>query len=277
MARLAEEAGVRIIMGSVDKITYVNSDPQSPAEQPGADGAAQPSGAAGRKRVEAVTYTEKATSRPRSIPATTVVLAAGPWTPVLFPSAPVSALRAHSVTIRPLRALSAYCLFTEVSVPRAHADVGDDDTSEGVSLAVAQEPQEGTEIVSPEIYSRPNNEVYVCGAGDAAVPLPANTDEVEVSKETCQSIIDAVTGISNELRDGIITGRRACYLPTVDVGSSGGPLIGKTGISGLLLATGHSCWGIHNAPATGKLISEIIFDGEATSANIKGLDPRLVV
>jgi glycine/D-amino acid oxidase-like deaminating enzyme len=138
-------------------------------------------------------------------------------------------------------------------------------------------PLDTTRVVNPEIYSRPNNEVYVCSAGDNDVPLPANTDEVEVSKERCQDIVDAVAGISDELREGVVTGRRACYLPTVDVGGSGGPLIGKTGVLGLLLATGHSCWGIHNAPVTGKLISEIIFDGEAISADISALDPQLVV
>jgi glycine/D-amino acid oxidase-like deaminating enzyme len=263
MARLAEEGGVKVIIGSVDKIGYTDPDIQSSAP-----------GTTGGKRVQSVTYTAKATSESRSIPATVVVLAAGPWTPVLFPSTPISALRAHSVTIRPTRPVSAYCLFTEISVPQLHTEEGVDDLGEKGYPAM---PLESTKITSPEIYSRPNNEVYVCGAGDNAEPLPANTDDVEVSKEICQAIVDAVAGISDELRDGVVTSRRACYLPTVDVGSSGGPLIGQTGVSGLLMATGHSCWGIHNAPATGKLISEIIFDGEAISADIRGLDPRLVV
>ena len=132
-------------------------------------------------------------------------------------------------------------------------------------------------LMCPEIYSRPNNEVYVCGSGDNVVPLPENTDAVEVSRQDCQNIVDAVASISDELGNGIVTSRRACYLPVINVGGSGGPLIGETGVPGLLLAAGHSCWGIHNAPATGKLISEIIFDGEATSADIRSLDPRLVV
>jgi FAD dependent oxidoreductase len=274
LVKLAEEAGVKVIMGSVDKINYASSDAQPFTAGLATDGAARALGGRSGKRVESVTYTEKATSESRSIPATTVVLAAGPWTPILFPPAPVSALRAHSVTIRPTGPVSAYCLFTEISVPKPQVS---DDESEEDEFSPTSEEQGGTKIMSPEIYSRPNNEVYVCGAGDNAVPLPASTDDVEVSKEICQSVVSAVSGISNELRDGIVTGRRACYLPTIDVGGSGGPLIGETGVSGLLLATGHSCWGIHNAPATGKLISEIIFDGEAVSADIRGLDPRLVL
>jgi len=257
MARLAEEHGAKIIIGSVDKIDYANDDGTAASET-----------GPRLKRVQSVTYTDKATSQSRTIPATVIVLAAGPWTPVLFPSAPISALRAHSVTIRPPKPVSAYCLFTEINVPM------DDDSGYDSSSAT---PLETTKVMSPEIYSRPNNEVYVCGAGDTDVPLPATTDDVETSKEKCQDIVDAVAGISDELREGIVTSRRACYLPTVDVGGSGGPLIGKTGVGGLLMATGHSCWGIHNAPATGKLVSEIIFDGEAVSADISALDPQLVV
>lgn len=272
MARLAEESGVKVILGSVDEIGYTDYEAQPSAEQSGATGTARVSDAPRGKRVQSVTYMDKATSESRSMPATIVVLAAGPWTPVLFPSAPVSAIRAHSVTIRPTRPVSAYCLFTEISVPQPPSEA-EDALGNGHVTTV----QESTKIMSPEIYARPNNEVYVCGAGDNAVPLPENTDEVEVSKETCQDIIDAVSSISDELRDGVVTRRRACYLPTVDVGGSGGPLVGQTGVSGLLMATGHGCWGIHNAPATGKLISEIIFNGEAISADIRGLDPRLVV
>ncbi|KAH8674482.1 fad NAD binding oxidoreductase [Tricladium varicosporioides] len=252
MARLAEEKGAKVIIGSVDRIEYA-----FPTDEDGS--------LSRQKSVCGVTYTDKATNTSRTIPASVVILAAGPWTPVLFPSAPISSLRAHSITIRPPKPVSAYCLFTEITVPQNQEDED------------APEPFETTKIMSPEIYSRPNNEVYVCGAGDNDVPLPPTTDDVEISKVKCQDVVDAVGGISDELRDGVVTSRRACYLPTVDVGSSGGPLIGWTGVKGVMLATGHSCWGIHNAPATGKLVSEIIFDGEAKSAEIGGLDPMLVV
>ena len=108
------------------------------------------------------------------------------------------------------------------------------------------------------------------------IPLPKSTDEVETDMGRCQDIIDHVSSISDELRDGIVTAKQACYLPTVD-GEAQGPLIGPTRVHGLLLAAGHSCWGIQNGPATGKLISEFIFDGKALSADIKSLDPRKVL
>ncbi|OBT64314.1 hypothetical protein VE03_06807 [Pseudogymnoascus sp. 23342-1-I1] len=274
MASLAEEGGANVILGSVDSIGYAPDDQQSLGEQYVANkkaGGSIAGNAAREKRVQSVSYIDKATSESRSIPATIVVIAAGPWTPVLFPSAPISSLRAHSVTIRPTKPVSAYCLFTEI--PLAPEDADGDGAEQGDPTV----PREIAKVICPEIYSRPNNEVYVCGSGDNAVPLPANTDAVEVSRQDCQNIVDAVASVSDELGNGAVTSRRACYLPVMNVGSSGGPLIGETGVSGLLLAAGHSCWGIHNAPATGKLIGEIIFDGEATSADIRSLDPRLVV
>lgn len=77
------------------------------------------------------------------------------------------------------------------------------------------------------------------------------------------------------MRNGKVISRQACYLPLVSNG--GGPLIGHTGIRGLFLASGHTCWGIQNSCATGKLISEFVFEGEAKSANISSLDPRKVL
>lgn len=93
----------------------------------------------------------------------------------------------------------------------------------------------------------------------------------------CQDIIDYVSSISDELRDGEVLVRQACYLPNVTAASGGGPLVGETGVKGVLMAAGHTCWGIQNGPGTGKLISEIIFDGKALSAKIGGLDPRNVL
>ena len=145
-----------------------------------------------------------------------------------------------------------------------HSNFGRKDTS-------LKAKQAHEKLVSPEIYARPNNEAYACGEGDQLVPLPKTTAEVETDDSRCQDIINYVSSISEELRDGEVTARQACYLP------QGGPFIGETGIKGLLLASGHTCWGICNAPGTGKLMSEIVFDGRAKSANIDNLDPRTVL
>lgn len=235
MADLARQAGADIrIHAPVDKINF------------------SPSGSA----VESVTYTDKSpqgSNESHTLPATDIILAAGPWTQRLFPSAPIDALRAHSVTIRPSRPVSAYCLFTEIRL----------------------KGPKGSETVSPEIYARPNNEVYACGEGDRTVPLPSLSSDVSVDESRCDEIAAHVGAVSAELRGGEITAKQACYLPNVSSGRSSGPLIGKTGIEGLVLAAGHTCWGIQNGPGTGKLVGEFVFEGEAKSAKIKGLDPRL--
>ncbi|KAE8372838.1 FAD dependent oxidoreductase [Aspergillus bertholletiae] len=233
IAKLAEEKGAKITLGSVTNIDY--------------------SGGV----VKSVTYMSKENGEFQIIPATDVVIAAGPWTRSVLPDAPISATRAHSVVIRPARPVSGYTLFTNIEIPANF------DPSKSSRPTVA----------SPEIYARPDNTVYCCGEGDHTVPLPKTTADVEVDQERCQEIINQVGSISDELRDGQVYVRQACYLPNVTA-ARGGPLVGHAGTKGLYLATGHTCWGIQNAPGTGKLISEFVFDGAAKSAKIGSLDPR---
>ncbi|KAL4793456.1 FAD dependent oxidoreductase [Aspergillus venezuelensis] len=233
IAKLAEEKGAKIILGSVSKINYSVDT------------------------VKSVSYEDKETGQTQTLSATDVVVAAGPWTSSILPEAPISAMRAHSVVIRPTRPTSAHTLFTNIEVPANF------DPSKSSRPTVA----------SPEIYARPDDTVYACGEGDQVVPLPKTTADVEVDPKRCQEIIHQVGSISNALRDGEVTARQACYLPNVSA-ASGGPLVGHTGTKGLYLAAGHTCWGIQNAPGTGKLISEFVFDGRAKSAKIGSLDPR---
>lgn len=242
MAQLAEKKGVKIVLGSVSSINKVDGS------------------------VESVTYQDKETLQSNTIRATDVVIAAGPWTKNLYPQAPISALRAHSVTIKSSSPISAYALFTEITLPK---DFG--------SFAASSKPKrKHSKQVTPEIYARPGNEAYACGEGDTLVALPKTTADVQTDGARCQDIIDYVSSISDELRDGEVTARQACYLPNVQA-ASGGPLIGPTKVKGVFMAAGHTCWGIQNGPGTGKLISEFIFDGRTKSANIGSLDPRKVL
>ena len=242
MASLAEQKGVKVVLGSVTHISHPNN------------------------AVQSVTYKDKATSEIYTLPATDVIIAAGPWTRAIYPPAPISAMRAHSVTIRPSRPVSAYALFTDIILP---ADFGRTPQS-------TLSERKNSKRVTPELYARPNNEVYACGEGDTLVPLPKISDEVVTDESRCQDIVDYAASISDEMRDGEVTVRQACYLPNVEAASEG-PLIGETGVKGLLLAAGHTCWGIQNGPATGKLMSEFVFEGGAKSASVEGLDPRKVL
>ncbi|RMZ83587.1 hypothetical protein DV738_g1108, partial [Chaetothyriales sp. CBS 135597] len=234
MASLAEERGAKIILGKVSRI----EDEDSPI-----------------KRVHYHPSSSSSSSSPQVVEATDIIITAGPWSKHIWPSAPISNTRAHSVTIRPSHPTSAHCLFTSLLLPKGF-----------------KPNNRSSQIVTPELYSRPNNEVYACGEGDHLAPLPASTADVVVDLDRCQDLVDYCSSISDELRDGQVLVRQACYLPLVSGG--GGPMIGRTESPGVWIATGHTCWGIQNAPATGKLMSEFIFDGNAVSANIRDLDPK---
>ena len=215
MASLAEEGGAKIILGKVKSINQRERDSNTEAS------------------VESVTYTDNTTKQETTIPATDVVIAAGPWTQRIWPSAPISALRAHSVTIRPSTPISAYALFTEIELPKNF----------GKTNTFQKQVRKHSKKVSPEIYARPNNEAYCCGEGDTLVPLPETTAEVQTDDARCQDIVDYVSSISDELRDGEVLVRQACYLPNVQLRFVQGPLIGHTGVKGVVLAAGHTCWG----------------------------------
>lgn len=180
-----------------------------------------------------------------------IVLSVGPWTSKILPDCPISGLRAHSITIAPYKdkMVSPYAIFTEFKTGPVS-------------------------YTSPEIYAR-KDEVFVCGEGDSAVDVPETTDDVEVVKSKCDELFKQVGKMSPMLRRGRILKRQACYLPVLDVPLSSGPLIGETNVENLFLCLGHSCWGINNAPGSGKVMSELLLDGRAKSANILSLDPSL--
>src|SRR5438128_12467971 len=68
-----------------------------------------------------------------------------------------------------------------------------------------------------------------------------------------------------------ILARQACYRPVM---RDGLPLIGRVpGVAGAYIATGHSVWGILNAPATGEAIAELIVDGAAHAVDLAPFDP----
>jgi glycine/D-amino acid oxidase-like deaminating enzyme len=253
---LACQAGVNVIYGSVTAIDSFGVG------------------------VRGVTYEDKETRKICKLPATDVVVAAGPWTSHVFPEAPIDAIRAHSVVIK--ADVSPWAVFTEIDLPKDFGRTGGGDV---------KKRRHGLNV-NPEMYARPDGTVYACGLspsshstnqftntvwvvgeGDSLIPLPKTSDLVVCDDDRCQDIIDYISSISTPLRSGEVLIKQACYLPHVS--SGGGPLIGPTGTKGLWMASGHTCWGIQNSCATGKLMSEFIFEGEAKSARIESLDPRM--
>ena len=80
--------------------------------------------------------------------------------------------------------------------------------------------------------------------------------------------------LSPALGESKILARQACYRPITEDGL---PLIGPVpGVKGAYVATGHSVWGILNAPATGEAMAELIVDGVARTVDLSrfGSTPR---
>lgn len=176
-----------------------------------------------------------------------VVICNGPWASRLIPNMPLLALKAHSITLKPTRKVSAFALFTDFRISRS-------------------------QYVSPEIYAR-KDEIFVAGEGGLE-ELPETANLVVPSPDQCEQLFENASQISEEIRGGKIQRKQACFLPVVDAPSCTGPFIGNTDVENLVLAVGHSCWGINNAPGTGFVVAELLMDGVVKSAKLKGLTPR---
>jgi glycine/D-amino acid oxidase-like deaminating enzyme len=77
--------------------------------------------------------------------------------------------------------------------------------------------------------------------------------------------------VSPALAAAPIVARQACFRPVTEDGL---PLIGPVpGVAGAYVATGHSVWGMLNAPATGEAMSELILDGAAQCVDLAPFAP----
>jgi glycine/D-amino acid oxidase-like deaminating enzyme len=182
-----------------------------------------------------------------TLDADAVVLALGPWTSRLggglrLPR--VRGLKGHSVTLAGAE-VPAQALFVEYR------------TAEGRAL-------------EPEIFPRPDGEVYVCGMADPA-PLPDSPEAVTVSDESCAVLARAAGRVASALAGARVTRRQACYRPVTDDNL---PLIGRIpGLAGAYVATGHGPWGMLNAPATGLALAELMTEGAAALVDLRPFDP----
>src|SRR5206468_3270197 len=129
-----------------------------------------------------------------------VVLAMGPWTGRL-----AGRLRLPSV-----HGLKGYSVTLDAPGVPAHALFVDYRTADGRAL-------------EPEIFPRPDGEVYVCGMADPA-PLPDSPEAVEVNESSCETLARAAGRVSAALAGARVVRRQACYRPVTD---DGVPLIGR--------------------------------------------------
>jgi glycine/D-amino acid oxidase-like deaminating enzyme len=137
--------------------------------------------------------------------------------------------------------------------------------------ALFLEYQEATgDLQSPEVFPRTDGTTYVCAISSES-PLPIDPAEVAPEPGAIERLHAMCSDLSPELARAKVLARQACYRP---VTRDGLPLIGRVaGLEGAYVATGHSVWGILNAPATGEAIAELIIDGAARTVDLTPFDP----
>jgi glycine/D-amino acid oxidase-like deaminating enzyme len=177
-----------------------------------------------------------------------VVIAMGPWSILATQWLPLPAiygLKGHSLVFDTGTKVPPEALFLEV--------------------------REATGAVqSPEIFPRSDGTTYVCAISSES-PLPVDPTEVSPDGGAIERLEWMCREMSPVLASARILARQACYRP---VTRDGLPLIGRVpGVEGAYVATGHSVWGILNAPATGEAMAELIADGAAHSIDLSPFDP----
>ncbi|GFP96097.1 putative oxidoreductase c1f5.03c [Phtheirospermum japonicum] len=182
-----------------------------------------------------------------------VVLALGPWTSkfsLLGSIFTISGLKAHSIILEPKDpgAITPHALF--------------------LNYYQAQ----GGKPMDPEVYPRPTGEVYICGMS-AEAEVPDDPEQVIPVPESINVLKTIARNVSSHLVEGEATvkAEQACFLPCTDDSL---PVIGEVpGAKGCYVATGHSCWGILNGPATGAGVSELVMDGRASIVDLSRFSP----
>ena len=182
------------------------------------------------------------------VEADAVVVAMGPWSVVAsewLAMPPVFGLKGHSIVFGTGTRLPAEALFLEYQ--------------EG-----------GGAVHSPEVFPRADGTTYVCAISSES-PLPADPAQVAPDPGAVERLEEMCIRLSPVLAGARVLSRQACFRP---VTQDGLPLIGPVpGLEGAYVATGHSVWGMLNAPATGEALAELILHGASESVDLQPFDP----
>jgi glycine/D-amino acid oxidase-like deaminating enzyme len=178
-----------------------------------------------------------------------VVIAMGPWSVLAaqwLPLPPVFGLKGHSLVFETGTDVPAEALFLEFQGARGS-------------------------VYSPEVFPRADGTTYVCAISSES-PVPLDPIKVVPDPGAIDRLQAMCSSLSPILGKSKVLASQACHRP---VTQDSLPLIGCVpGVEGAYVATGHSVWGILNAPATGEAVAELIVDGEARSVDLSPFDPR---
>jgi glycine/D-amino acid oxidase-like deaminating enzyme len=125
-------------------------------------------------------------------------------------------------------------------------------------------------VVTVEVFPRANGNTLVTAFSDQR-PLPFDPATVAPDPGEIDRLRVICERLSPVFSSNRIIAQQACFRPETEDGL---PLIGKVPeIEGAYVATGHSVWGILNAPATGEALAELIADGVARISDLSPFDP----
>ncbi len=177
-----------------------------------------------------------------------VVIAMGPWSVLAaawLPLPAVFGLKGHSLVFDAGASVPAEAAFIE------YRDASGD-------------------VQTPELFPRPDGTIYVCAISSES-PLPLDPADVAPDPGAIERLHAICRDLSPALASAKIVARQACFRP---IARDGAPLIGRVpGVDNAYVATGHSVWGILNAPATGEAMAELIADGAARNIDLSPFDP----
>jgi glycine/D-amino acid oxidase-like deaminating enzyme len=178
----------------------------------------------------------------------TVVVAMGPWSILAARWLPLPAVygyKGHSLVFQTDGKLPAEALFLEYQ-------------------------EASGEVLTPEVFSRADGTTWVCAVSSDA-PLPVDPAKI-VGDDGAHARLEAMCrSISSALAESPVVARQACFRPVTEDGL---PLIGAVpDVAGAYVATGHSVWGMLNAPATGEAMAELILDGQAHHVDLAPFAP----
>jgi glycine/D-amino acid oxidase-like deaminating enzyme len=125
-------------------------------------------------------------------------------------------------------------------------------------------------LQSPELFPRSDRTTYVCAISSESA-LPIDPAAVSPDPGAIERLEKICSDVSPVLASAKILVRQACFRP---ITRDGLPLIGRiAGTENAYIATGHSVWGILNAPATGEAMAELIVEGAAHTVDLARFDP----
>jgi glycine/D-amino acid oxidase-like deaminating enzyme len=177
-----------------------------------------------------------------------VVIAMGPWSILAsrwlaLPA--VYGFKGHSLVFRTGDAVPAEALFLEYE-------------------------EASGDTLTPEIFARADGTVWACAVSSTA-SLPVDPSDIAGDDGAHERLETLCRAVSPALAAAPIVARQACFRPVTEDGL---PLIGAVpGVANAWVATGHSVWGMLNAPATGEAMAELILDGATTHVELRHFTP----